>query len=454
MKINIFYIMKNKKNVILTLLFIVFPILISFAFVSLSFGNTTNINSKKHLDISTPNIYFHQKIGEYFCSEEIEYIEKMNQQNITPIYFSSPNNIEVTTKKYAPFFYKISTPSKVILNKQIDNDEIHNLGYSSINYSSVTYGPEDEPTDDQIIKSFSNNDGIYISESFLYNNHINLDSIDENSIIEFNVHVPIYSGATNTQVIYHDLESIVHSVNLKKKIKGVIKDNLDLQTITNADNIVLFSLEECNNLINKFSNIAIDQNIRDNYQLSSYIPSAFSYLSSYQTIQSEFNNLSKNTTQYFESINLANHFQLDSVFYEKTVLSEKISSIRSILSNISLGILVVFTIVLLYLIKKTYPFIKNDAYIKTLQERNLSLISIKNYLKLEKKCLLCFFALFYFSTIIIYTLFLKLYFFNIQTDLTLVIIFGILCILLISNNLRIRLKKQLNIIDMLEKTNN
>lgn len=78
-------------------------------------------------------------------------------------------------------------------------------------------------------------------------------------------------------------QRIVHSVIVNKKIKAIIKDNQDFMKISDAQNLIFYSLSECNELI--------DQYAKENNN-NQYAP-AYSIHSSKTNIIESYNQLDK-----------------------------------------------------------------------------------------------------------------------------------------------------------------
>lgn len=75
---------------------------------------------------------------------------------------------------------------------------------------------------------------------------------------------------------------------MNKKIKAIIKDNQDFMKISDAQNLIFYSLSECNELI--------DQYAKENNN-NQYAP-AYSIHSSKTNIIESYNQLDKKTSNY------------------------------------------------------------------------------------------------------------------------------------------------------------
>ena len=179
-----------------------------------------------------------------FQKSEAKYIDQLKDK--TPIYFSLPYDIEKNTNKYADSIYQLESGTDNAINIQYRDGKKHTQNYKN-RITDITYDESNKPTSSQIIRTI-NDEGVYINEHFLKNYGISINDINKDSILTFTIHVPLYYENSGTSS-----KRIVHSVIVNKKIKAIIKDNQDFMKISDAQNLIFYSLSECNELIDQYA---------------------------------------------------------------------------------------------------------------------------------------------------------------------------------------------------------
>lgn len=397
-----FQIFKNQHMYSFIILFIVFPFFLSIAIFAIAYSNTTRENLENHLDQDNANIYIYRKSGENFISHEIEFINQNDTNNISPLYFNEPESIDIETNDYTISSYKITNNSYTVFSKKYQNN-----AHSKNIYSAITYNNDNKPNQNEIIKSFPNNDGIYISQKFLANSNIKIDQINENSVIEFTVQIPLFSGTMKNELLYPQLTSFVYNAKVSKKISGIIKENKDLEKITDSQNLIMYPLDDFINLIKKNKDISIPANISNTYQLFSPIPNAYLISSSSNNIQNTYTNFINDSTQYFAKENINNHFDIYSQYYLNQTFLNKLLNFKSTVTIFSFVMLLITFIALIISIKKSFHFIKTETYIKNLFQQNLSNENIMKYIKWEYLFLIFSFIFISLISLIIINIFTK-----------------------------------------------
>lgn len=279
-----------------------------------------------------------------------------------------------------------------------------------MNYAAITYNEKNKPLEMDIIKKFPNEDGVYINQSFLNNAHIKIDKIDKNTLIELSVHVPIKTGIRDMEIVNPEITNFVHSVTIKKKISGIIKDNIDLQTVAYADNLVLFPVEECINLMSKYKNINTDSKISSQYKYIDLVPS--SYILNYD--RSEFQNKYDKIKNKIN--NDLNEVQIYSQYYDKMMLLDKISNLQNNLKNISKGLLIIVFISFLYSLKISHKHDEKNT-VKCLIKQGLQNDKIIDYLHWERRLFSLFVVFLPLFNIVVLNIILKFVYIDIDANL-------------------------------------
>ena len=246
-----------------------------------------------------------------FQKSEAKYIDQLKDK--TPIYFSLPYDIEKNTNKYADSIYQLESGTDNAINIQYRDGKKHTQNYKN-RITDITYDESNKPTSSQIIRTI-NDEGVYINEHFLKNYGININDINKDSILTFTIHVPLYYENSGTSS-----KRIVHSVIVNKKIKAIIKDNQDFMKISDAQNLIFYSLSECNELI--------DQYTKENNN-NQYAP-AYSIRSSKTNIIKSYNQLDKKTSNYqITNANKEDGLSVISHYYDCQKLYQNIYSIKT-----------------------------------------------------------------------------------------------------------------------------
>lgn len=397
----------DRKRQILLLAF--YPSVLFLLIFSITYGNATRINIEKYLDNRNSCLYVYKKADENYNLSELEQMSKIVTQENSQIYVNMNSDIEITSNKYAFSQYKLSNNNQIIFNRTIQNEN-KNIGYPLMNYAAITYNEKNKPLEMDIIKKFPNEDGVYINQSFLNNAHIKIDKIDKNTLIELSVHVPIKTGIRDMEIVNPEITNFVHSVTIKKKISGIIKDNIDLQTVAYADNLVLYPIEECINLMNKYKNINIDSKISSQYKYIDLVPS--SYILNYDRLelQNKYNKIKS-------KINIdLNEVQIYSQYYDKMMLLDKISNIQNNLKNISKGLLIIIFISFLYSLKTSHKQDEKNT-VKCLIKQGLQNDEIIDYLPWERRLFSLFVVFLPLFNIVVLNLILKFVYIDIDTNL-------------------------------------
>lgn len=397
----------DRKRQILLLAF--YPSVLFLLIFSITYGNATRINIEKYLDNRNSCLYVYKKADENYNLSELEQMSEIVTQENSQIYVNMNSDIEITSNKYAFSQYKLSNNNQIIFNRIIQNEN-KNIGYPLMNYAAITYNEKNKPLEMDIIKKFPNEDGVYINQSFLNNAHIKIDKIDKNTLIELSVHVPIKTGIRDMEIVNPEITNFVHSVTIKKKISGIIKDNIDLQTVAYADNLVLYPIEECINLMNKYKNINIDSKISSQYKYIDLVPS--SYILNYD--RSEFQNKYDKIKNKIN--NDLNEVQIYSQYYDKMMLLDKISNIQNNLKNISKGLLIIIFISFLYSLKISYKHDEKNT-VKCLIKQGLQNDKIIDYLHWERRLFRLFVVFLPLFNIVVLNLILKFVYIDIDTNL-------------------------------------
>ncbi|MBS5111645.1 MAG: hypothetical protein KHZ15_03045 [Coprobacillus cateniformis] len=397
----------DRKRQILLLAF--YPSVLFLLIFSITYGNATRINIEKYLDNRNSCLYVYKKADENYNLSELEQMSKIITQENSQIYVNMNSDIEITSNKYAFSQYKLSNNNQIIFNRTIQNEN-KNIGYPLMNYAAITYNEKNKPLEMDIIKKFPNEDGVYINQSFLNNAHIKMNEIDKNTFIEFSVHVPIKTGIRNMEIVNPEITNFVHSVTIKKKISGIIKDNIDLQIVAYADNLVLYPVEECINLMNKYKSINIDSKISSQYKYIDLVPS--SYILNYDRLelQNKYNKIKS-------KINIdLNEVQIYSQYYNKMMLLDKISNIQNNLKNISKGLLIIIFISFLYSLKINHKHDEKNT-VKCLIKQGLQSDKIIDYLHWERRLFSLFVVFLPLFNIVVLNIILKFMYIDIDTNL-------------------------------------
>lgn len=443
-----FEILKKQHICPFIILFIIFPIFFSFSIFSISYANITRKDLESYLTQDNANIYIYRKPGENFTSNEIEFINQYETNNISPLYFNEPESIDIETNDYTISSYKITDNLNVIFNKSYSNH-----GFSKNVYSAITYNHDNKPKQNEIIKSFPNEDGIYISQNFLTHSNIEIDQITENSIIEFTAQIPLFCGSINDDVLYPELTSFVYNVNISKKISGIIKENKDLEKITDSQNLIMYPLEDCIHLMEKYKHISIPIQITNKYKLSNPIPNAYLLSSSSKDIQKTYTNFKDDSTLHFTNKSINSHYDIYSQYYLNQTFFNKIIDFKSSITRFSFTMILIILIGLIISFIKSFHFIRTKDYVKSLCHQNLSQENIIKYIKWEYLFLIFSFIIISIISLIFITLLAFFVIPNTNTNLIGIIIIEIFAYLYMWLILFIRYKKQLSYIKKYFKIN-
>lgn len=329
-----------------------------------------------------------------FQKSEAKYIDQLKDK--TPIYFSLPYDIEKNTNKYADSIYQLESGTDNAINIQYRDGKKHTQNYKN-RITDITYDESNKPTSSQIIRTI-NDEGVYINEHFLKNYGISINDINKDSILTFTIHVPLYYENSGTSS-----KRIVHSVIVNKKIKAIIKDNQDFMKISDAQNLIFYSLSECNELI--------DQYAKENNN-NQYAP-AYSIHSSKTNIIESYNQLDKKTSNYqITNANKEDGLSVISHYYDCQKLYQNIYSIKTKILYFNNMISVLFLLYIILNIKK-FISIKKEY---SLALKKFSLIERKQYLKKSMFTEIEVFIFTYLLTLLLIRILFELFPKNIHTS--------------------------------------
>lgn len=306
------------------LIFILLGIILSNLVFSTGYGNISTDIIADYQKTYPANIYLTTFYNDdfidtthIFLQNDTDFIASLTNKN--PIHFSLPYDIEIETDQYADNICMISSNNQNLLNIQETDGNIQKKN-KSYKITEITYDQNSIPTQQQIIKSI-NDEGVYINESFLKNYNLNLEDINTDTVITFTVHVPLYYVKQNASVV----QKIVHAVTINRKIKAIIQDNDDLMNACQAENMILYPLKDCQNLINEYKNLPLSFKYNESYSIEKAYASAYSITSSKENIIDQYNELNNKMSSYREYLDEDEGLMIFSNYYDYQNQNEEIN---------------------------------------------------------------------------------------------------------------------------------
>lgn len=164
-------------------------------------------------------------------------------------------------------------------------------------------------------------------------------------------------------------------MTINRKIKAIIQDNDDLINVCQAENMILYPLDDCQNFINEYKNFPLSSKYNESYYMEKAYASAYSITSSKENIIDQYNELNNKMSSYRINLDEDEGLMMFSNYYDYQNQYEDIHFTKNVVMFITNIIAVISLLYFVFSFKK----IKNNDKIKLL--KNLPNQETKIYLK-------------------------------------------------------------------------